>query len=317
MLIVFPVSLHEREQAKRLFKWIEETGAGRNHDALLLLGKPAAAARFESEIMPLMQRCFKSVIAWEIPIETGPQWNPKTSPDASGANNMFLWGSIYCDETLHRRFLWNEMDAIPTRATAYDEIEKEDSDAGKPFMGARENSTPPRLSGIAVYPTDIPNHSLIIRNAGQIAWDIAAAKEIMPAAHITTNIQNVHWLGNECKAMNGWDGKAAIFHQCKCGCLYDRLRGVDKSGKVAVALIGSENVGSNPTPATPDNSALIARIAELESQLLDQSRRMADLRQTTPRKRKSAKHDTRTIEQIQAAKNRMAKARAARKLAVK
>lgn len=355
MLIVFPVSLREREQALRLFAWIEETGAGRNHDALLLLGKPAAAARFEMEIKPRMERCFKSVIAYEIPIEYGPQWNPKDSPDASGANNMFTWGSIYCDDVLHRRFFWNESDAIPTKASAYDEIEREDLQAGKPFMGARENVTPPRLSGIAVYPTEMPNHSVLIRNAGQQAWDIAAAGEIMPLAHVTANIQNVHWLGGECRAAERWDGRAAIFHQCKCGCLYDRLRGSAKADSFpADSMSGAERleIAKNIMDGA-DKQLLLVRIAELEAQLLDQSRRFEDLKQVTPkyrihsnpsrfdmidgklvrrvsdgnakpanpnwktpksRRKKKPKADTRTPEQIQLAKERMARARAGKQL---
>lgn len=227
MLIAFPVAARERQESLRLIQWITELDAGRNHDAVLIMGREADANGLTGELRPLFEAAFKSVDAHVIPMERGNGWHPGASGDATSANNMFVWGSSYCDDVLHRPFLWHEADATPTRKTAYDEIEREYAGCGKPFMGCRveQSPFPTHMSGNAVYPNDIPKHSVLIRNTGKLAWDIGSAEEVLPRASFTNLIQHIHWGGGACCAAALWNGSAAIFHQCKCGCLVEKLRG--------------------------------------------------------------------------------------------
>lgn len=141
--------------------------------------------------------------------------------------------------------------------------------------------------------------------------------------------------------------KAVIFHRNKDGSLIDRLR--ESRGGVTVTrpvLIGGETAGSSPAPATSSGkhvradgnfinedgsiahpiSDIIARLERIEKHFELSAPNGASasvpaksgdgvlepsLKPT--RRRSGSKSDTRTPEQIQAAKDRMAKARAGRK----
>lgn len=97
---------------------------------------------------------------------------------------------------------------------------------------------------------------------------------------------------------------AVLFHRNKDGSLIERLR--ESRGSVSVThpvLIGGEIVGAIPAPATTGVDAMLRKIAELEERLKAQT-------VTTP---VTDGKKQRTPAQIQAAKERMAKARAGRK----
>lgn len=237
MLIAFVAAAHERDRALRLAQWIEEIGAGKGHDVLLTVTQAAKAAGLDAELEPILSRAFNSY-SLMVPFDSvevpwgHPAW------DASSANHLFTRVNRHIQQHFNRPYLYLEMDAVPTRATAFAEIEAVYMTCGKPFMGARvENGRHPvHMSGIAVYPADVISNSKILggidwncypmadNRKRKMAWDIAGAPEVVPKAHFTDLIQHAYWLNEPCRAVESWDGKAAIFHQCKCGCLINRLR---------------------------------------------------------------------------------------------
>ena len=237
MLIAFVAAAHERERALRIANWIEELGAGKNHDVLLCLTRLAAGSGLREELEPILSRAFASCAVFvphdsvEIPWGA-PLW------DASSANHLFKRINTHINQNIHVPYLYLEMDAVLTRATAFDEVDSEYKVNGKPFMGDRVNNGrhPIHMSGVAVYPTDILNYSVRLASIdwncqpvqdpkrGKQAWDIASGSDVVPMAHFTALIQHVYQQPGSCNAKGQWNGQAAIFHQCKCGCLIERLR---------------------------------------------------------------------------------------------
>lgn len=128
-------------------------------------------------------------------------------------------------------WLFLEPDCCPLKAGWLDAIEAEYKTAGKPFMGARVevNEVPLHMSGNGVYPADMFQHGGNALIAGDIAWDVAAASQIVPQAHFTKLILH-NWkhepFANQSEVDNllSNNSEAQLFHSDKTPSLIERLR---------------------------------------------------------------------------------------------
>ena len=226
-----------------------------------------------------------------------------------------------CVKTVADQFnvpwFWMEPDAVPLTPDWLDKIEDEYLAAKKPFM-LDKVITPTRShnSGVGVYPGRVRDYTQRLWElSGGSPWDVFLAEEFTPFTHHTGLIHDKFYrvwedpksgppVFPDAESLSIIEPGAVLFHRNKDGSLIERLR--ESRGSVSVThpvLIGGEIVGATPAPATTGVDAMLRKIAELEERLKAQT-------VTTP---VTDGKKQRTPAQIQAAKDRMAKARAGKK----
>lgn len=227
MLLVFPFSHRDKDQAVRLANWMAELGLTGSHD-LLLLHNPATTS--EGVLEPI-KGLFNA-------IEVVPLADDVTGwPE--GPNHMFkrlcqhlAWGNK------PRPFLWIEPDAIPLRSNWLDVIEKEYAGCRMPFMGANVMvpTVPEHMSGVAVYPVNPQSYSkyFTVSRYGfdtalrkkQVAWDVATAEDVVYNAYWTKLIQHT-WNNPKFESLEDLkqiNKETVLFHQNKDGKLIELWR---------------------------------------------------------------------------------------------
>lgn len=282
MLICLPFFSGDRHLAVSLIDWIAQLGGTKTHDLLLIVD----ASTNSAGIADTARMCFHSVQEVQAePVGVQGEWGKGTT-NATACNEMWLTASIFIQHKFpKRRWFWLEADAVPTRPSWADEIENEDRNARKPFMGAYVNIPPfePHMSGIAVYPYNVADYSMNMAVPQNIAWDYAGRRETVgkKMAHFTDLIQHEYRIdGKEptfptLESLSLIKPRTAVFHRCKDGTLVARLRekfsGVCVSGlNVSSSRDGQEPKGGNLSPnwpegSTPSTSELHQKIRELEA----------------------------------------------------
>ena len=304
MILVIAFCQKDKATTVRLANWLAELGGTSKHDLLLAFHEDTTP----DPIHEILKPHFNHVGGFKIS-------DPETTYPAI-ANIM--WHE--CVKTVADQFnvpwFWMEPDAVPLVPEWLDKIEDEYLAAKKPFMLDRV-VTPTRShnSGVGVYPGLVRNYTIRLWELSNIPWDVFLAEEFTPFAHHTGLIHDKFYrvwedpnsgppVFPDAESLSIIEPDAVLFHRNKDGSLIDRLR--ESRGGVSVTrpvLIGGEIAGATPAPATVDADALLRRIAELEEKLKTQT-------VTTP---VTDGKKQRTPEQMQAAKDRMAKARAGRK----
>ena len=304
MILVIAFCQKDKATTVRLANWLAELGGTSKHDLLLAFHEDTTP----DPIHEILKPHFNHVGGFKIS-------DPETTYPAI-ANIM--WHE--CVKTVADQFnvpwFWMEPDAVPLVPEWLDKIEDEYLAAKKPFMLDRV-VTPTRShnSGVGVYPGLVRNYTIRLWELSNIPWDVFLAEEFTPFAHHTGLIHDKFYrvwedpnsgppVFPDAESLSIIEPGAVLFHRNKDGSLIDRLR--ESRGGVSVTrpvLIGGEIAGATPAPATVDADALLRRIAELEEKLKTQT-------VTTP---VTDGKKQRTPEQMQAAKDRMAKARAGRK----
>lgn len=185
MLVVFPYSAKDQDQAVRLAEWIQELGPYPEHRALIVRDHRCDLARTQAILMALTGSRFGTVETKNVTDDAYDRW-----PDS--ANVMFRNAAKHIEFSSKTPFLWMEPDAIPLKAGWLDAIEEEYLRIGKPFMGDRVEvaDVPLHMSGVAVYPGVMSAHAGLAYLAQDIAWDVAASMQIVPQAHFTNLIEH-------------------------------------------------------------------------------------------------------------------------------
>ena len=304
MILVIAFCQKDKATTVRLANWLAELGGTSKHDLLLAFHEDTTP----DPIHEILKPHFNHVGGFKIS-------DPETTYPAI-ANIM--WHE--CVKTVADQFnvpwFWMEPDAVPLVPEWLDKIEDEYLAAKKPFMLDRV-VTPTRShnSGVGVYPGRVRDYTIRLWELSNIPWDVFLAEEFTPFTHHTGLIHDKFYrvwedpnsgppVFPDAESLSIIEPGAVLFHRNKDGSLIDRLR--ESRGGVSVTrpvLIGGEIAGATPAPATVDADALLRRIAELEEKLKTQT-------VTTP---VTDGKKQRTPEQMQAAKDRMAKARAGRK----
>lgn len=338
MLCVIPFFSGDRHLALQLAQHIERLGGVKHHTCLLVVDK----GTMKDGVVEPLQKAFASVeVIYAEPAGAQGTWGNGTT-DATAANEMFLTAAIYVQERLKVPFFWMEPDATPMRSTWLDEIEAEYKSGRKAFMGAYVNIPPhePHMSGVAVYPAIVAEHSMDMMRAANIAWDYTGRHDTIGKgkAHFTNLIQHEYRVHGESPTFPTQESlkvirpETAVFHRCKDGTLIERLRESSAcvSGLNVSASRDAQELGGRrktppdwpegSTPSAEAYAALSKRVEALEAVVarLNVVNRFQNsgIDSSTPRKQgvpmKRSRGSTRTPEQVAADKARMAKARAGR-----
>lgn len=103
---------------------------------------------------------------------------------------------FYYHKKLRGAFFWVESDCIPLTPDWLDLVADEYGRCDKPFMGAVVDPHPPKnraprhMTGNAVYPDKAYELAPKLMEAHHTAWDVHAAPQILPKAHLTKLIQH-------------------------------------------------------------------------------------------------------------------------------
>ena len=219
MLVVLPVGPHDREQAVRWVKWVNELGGLGSHRLMV-----ACARRVSNpnELVPAGHELY-------VPHDEDERGWPQ-SP-----NHLFRRVIQHITWTKEGEpFLWCEPDCIPTTKGWLDLIDGEYRACGKKFMGAQVlvGNTPEHMSGNGIYGKNAMYHAPHLVQADLAAFDVVAAEQIVGQAHWTTSVQHV-WRKDEGRnftfpdqaSVDAMVSKSALlFHQNKDGTLIERLR---------------------------------------------------------------------------------------------
>ena len=236
MTVVVPCHKGDQHQAERLLKWIAELG---KVDATCVL---FCAKDCNHPYLLSLAQCAFITAVWEEDRENIKcPWSQKIPGqlDASGPNSLFRQLSMFFYLPKPKGpWLFLEPDAVPCRPDWYRLLKAEYAVAaqrGKPIMGFRVNSQthpgsapiPEHSSGVAIYPTNLPELCPSVWTCRQMAFDIAAAKEMCLHAHWTTQIVD-HYMAPPISSMHELDVRippeVCIYHANKCGSAIPFLR---------------------------------------------------------------------------------------------
>lgn len=243
LLLILPYCHKDSDRAISLLRWINELGGCKEND-ILLVRDVKAEAKAAAEIERISKHTFKAVrtIIKTISL-TDESW-------PVGPNAMFELAIKHVAES-PRPFLWIEPDVVPLRASWLKEIQLSYDRFKKPCMGqivrtdGARGVPPEMMSGVAVYPGTIARVLLpFLAGSKRVAWDVAAAKALLPISKHTSLIHNI-WgtrdhiprfvpddmtpVGNYVFNRNIIPAAAALFHRCKDTSLIDILRAERKS----------------------------------------------------------------------------------------
>jgi hypothetical protein len=152
-----------------------------------------------------------------------------------GPNRVFqqvLWMQYH--KKLQGPFLWVEPDCIPVAPDWIDLIADEYQRLGKPFMGAiveqdlaKGQRARRHMTGNAVYPDQAHLLAPKLMTAYGTAWDVLAAQEILPQAHLTKLIQH-DWrrpeIQNVAELRRALLPDTVLFHSDKYGAIIRIMR---------------------------------------------------------------------------------------------
>lgn len=227
MLVVFPYSAKDQDQAVRLAEWIRELGPNKSHRVLIVRDR-RCDLEHDKAILAALGQTFAAVETMTVNDDAYDSW-----PES--ANTMFRNAAKHIEFTKKEPFLWLEPDVAPLKEGWLDAIAAayvEAVAAGKHFMGDRVEveNVPLHMSGIAVYPGIMSNFAGLAYLAQDIAWDCAAAAQIVPQAHFTNLILHAwkhpsftSWEMVE-REILAFKPEAVLFHADKSSGLIDRLR---------------------------------------------------------------------------------------------
>ena len=151
-------------------------------------------------------------------------------------------------------FLWMEPDAVPLKQGWLNDIETEYRSLNRPFMGdfveiagVMPNGVN-HMSGIAVYPPDMPRLAPSIFNNDTIAWDIASGNQVIRQMGRTGLIHHdwvptKQWRRDKVDASCVKEG-AVVYHPDKLGVLFND--GLSPNGVQGDPATGADVVASDP-----------------------------------------------------------------------
>lgn len=152
--------------------------------------------------------------------------------NANGPNSMFVQFARYFYDNKLGPWFFCESDCIVLKPHSFDKLEEEYIARGKPFMGGYAPAPVPHINGNLIAPENaalIPTLMLPMKSSDgtrDIAFDVAAAREILPQAHATELIQHL-WRGPSFTSQEDFDTRirpdALFYHQCRDGSIYKYL----------------------------------------------------------------------------------------------
>lgn len=228
ILVVIPCHEGDQDQALRLLNWIAELGQVQAN-AMLFCSNECDVAT----LMKAGSRAFTN-IRHEVDAENFKcnwQSDDPGPRNPAGPNSVFrqvAW-SIYMTGK-KEPWLFLEPDSIPLCRDWYNRLVKEYDQAsmlaGKIVMGDMVSTNSPHLSGVAVYPWNVPEVFPKMVHNVEGAFDTSSAKVVLANAHITPLIMD-RWRSPEFKTESDFNRirqEACLFHASKDGSLIKFVR---------------------------------------------------------------------------------------------
>lgn len=229
MVFLFPFHPEDQACAEKNLAWVKELGAAKGHSIILM---PAKKIREFDRIRELASQSFDSVDV--LPDAEGIEGHPQ------GPNSVMRQAIWHCQTASIGPWTFWEPDCILLVPDGFDQWEREYKGFGKPFMGEfrpASGVTPDYLSGNMVLPKDalllapMLSRRGLSRDGIELAFDIVAASQTLPQAHLTKLLQQVpknpdgssHSFPDQ-TSLSLIREEAVFFHPCKDGSLIDRLR---------------------------------------------------------------------------------------------
>ena len=263
MIVAIPYHAGDIDLMRRWAAHVKKLGDNKNHTIILAIVRKAST----DGIKEVLESSFGSVDVLECyHSETGWPLSCNMSFE------QIVW---HINGKYKKPFLLMEPDAVPLKTGWLDEIEKEYTACGSPFMGdfvEIEGIMPNgvnHMSGVAVYHWDMFRLAPSAFNNTVMAWDIASANHVTRNMHRTKLIQHdwipeKKWRRDEVtKAVVRKD--ALIYHPDKLGVLFEdnlagsgtRAEGEPSTGDVA-AVGQSVSSIEQPEPASSQETILNA-----------------------------------------------------------
>lgn len=246
MNVAQPYAPREEPAVLANLRWLAELGQKPLHDLFLM----ACGGEVSRGIVEAARAVFASVQIVKDYEGVTSDWH-KGGPigrSAAGPNSAMRQMAWHFHQLNRGPWFFWESDAVPLCADWLERLEAEYHAAGKPFLNAlvpEQGGTKAHATGNGIYPSDtiirvmgiaLP-HTASDNPAAEIAFDIAAADEILPHSHHSRLIQHVfYWpeypqvpTFEDHASLSLISREAVIFHRCKGPSLIERLREL-KSG---------------------------------------------------------------------------------------
>jgi len=315
MIIVMPFHSGDIHLARLWMQHVRSMGSNPNHSIILM---PAKGLQDYQDIQETAAQAFGKV---DILLDAeGVTGHPE------GPNSMMRQIIWHMQMNSLGPWTFMEPDCIPLIPEWLDQWEREYRAFGKPFMGElrpAHDVTPDYLTGNMVLPLNALFEAPMLSRKGlskdgvELAFDIVAASQTLPKAHLTKLIQQVpkqengdgHNFPDEASLSIIRPG-AVLFHPCKDGSLIDRLAGKKELTKSV------ERILATPPPEPPidfrdeELTYLRNRVKQLEELLKERPGQPVKQAPSIPPAAKGKR--LRTAAEQKKINERMAKARAAR-----
>lgn len=130
-------------------------------------------------------------------------------------------------------WFWWEADATPLKAGWLQEIEGAHKAGGKAFSGNIVGEPYGHMTGVGVYPWNLPCYSGAIMSTLGVPWDVAGKAEVIPHVNKINHLIQHVWerdgapfsFSDKADADSVLSKTAVIFHRCKDGSLIDAING--------------------------------------------------------------------------------------------
>lgn len=252
ILVALACCTRDADQAVRVLEWTNELGPVPTHLFLF-----CSAECPVQKLTELGKKSFMSVTWCKDYEDIQSNWHEVGNhlKSAAGPNSLFkqaAWNFYQAGAGKHPWFFW-EPDAIPCRRDWFRLISDEYLNCGKPFLGYEvTRKTHPgdvghHMSGVAVYPPNVPELANRAVQPGDTAFDIEGAEQIVPQMHPSRTIFH-RYRPPEFETQEDFDSRVpetlAIYHASKTGSIIPFL----------AKRLGCKSTVSAPQPA---------RVAEL------------------------------------------------------
>lgn len=181
-----------------------------------------------SEVLNACRGYFSEVTEFRYPHRGGnPAW-----PIPQNFQFQQTAGYIYVKKLTDPWFWW-EADATPLRTGWLNLIADAHEKGGEPFSGHIVGEPCGHMTGVGVYPWNVPEISGAVMATVGVPWDVAGKREMIPHVNKINDIIQHIWerngapfsFENRDDAVATLLPTAAIFHRCKDGSLIDALSG--------------------------------------------------------------------------------------------
>jgi hypothetical protein len=232
MLVVLPFCTKDEALTLKNLEWVRKLDKKVPYKALIVHDELCDG----SEVMAAASQYFSDVEEFKYSHWTGrTEW-----PFPQNFQFQQTVGYIFTKQ-MREPWFWWEADATPIKAGWLETIDKAHQEGGKLFSGNIVGEPYGHMTGVGVYPWDLPCRSGRVMMTDAIPWDVAGKPEVVPHCHKINDIIQHIWerdgapfsFKDKADVEQTVNTKAVIFHRCKDGSLIDILNGEPLAVRIA------------------------------------------------------------------------------------